>query len=243
MERAFKHADPEWVARVWELVEGKVSEDFETWSTNEIWEELDRSGEETHEHRALGPVITAIASTGLIQRVLDYDPTPMVVPSQRKGQHGRPISVWEHAEMARNSAKDKGDRGEREVQELLRDLLKRPTIRRALGAGRLDDVGDIDGVPNTVVQVAWWKDVLAAINTKTVSVEAQRRNARRLFAVSFIRMRKGWIVVQTPEQWERLHRYAQIGVAAEKKRRALEREAGGTKISTHGTRKRPPSSG
>ena len=40
------------------------------------------------------------------------------------------------------SSKRKGDRAELEVQGILRDLLGVPA-RRALGAGRKDDVGDI----------------------------------------------------------------------------------------------------
>jgi hypothetical protein len=51
-----------------------------------------------------------------------------------------------------NSSKRKGDRAEIEVQGILRDLLGVPA-RRKLGAGRLDDIGDIDGLPDTVIQV------------------------------------------------------------------------------------------
>jgi hypothetical protein len=51
-----------------------------------------------------------------------------------------------------NPSKRKGDRAELEVQALLRDHLGVPA-RRQLGAGRKDDVGDMAGVPNTVIQV------------------------------------------------------------------------------------------
>jgi hypothetical protein len=129
-----------------------------------------------------------------------------------------------------NSQKNKGDEGEREVQALLRDLLGRPNIRRALGAGRKDDVGDIDGVPQTAVQVAWWGKWTEAINIKLPDVERQRKNKRVRFAVVFIRRSRNaipWIVVQTPEQWCKMHRYAMMGVEYERAQRR--RREGSTK--------------
>lgn len=74
-----------------------------------------------------------------------------------------------------NSSKRKGDRAELEVQGLWRDHTGVPA-RRALGAGRKDDVGDIHGVPMTVVQVANWKDVAAAVREKPLEAERQRKN-------------------------------------------------------------------
>ena len=51
-------------------------------------------------------------------------------------------------------SKRKGDSAELEVQAMLREELGVPA-RRALGAGRKDDCGDIDGVPvyNVAVHV------------------------------------------------------------------------------------------
>lgn len=113
-----------------------------------------------------------------------------------------------------NPSKNKGDRAEREVEALLRLLLKIPTIRRALGAGRQDDVGDIFGVPNTVIQVADYTNVLEAIRQKVPESEEQRIRARVPFAASFIRRRGGkWIVVQSPEQFAQMWRYANKGRA------------------------------
>ena len=119
-----------------------------------------------------------------------------------------------------SSSKRKGDRGELEVQAILRELLGVPA-RRALGAGRRDDVGDITGVPNTVIQVADWKDVLRAVREKPLQCEEQRLRSKNgvewrdmspfvrhavdvpcPFAATFIRLRGPvWRVVQTPEQW------------------------------------------
>jgi hypothetical protein len=124
-----------------------------------------------------------------------------------------------------SSSKSKGDKGEREVEALLRELLEIPHIRRALGAGRQDDVGDIDGVPQTSIQVAWWSNPMTAINAKLLDTEVQRKHKRVRFAALFVRrtrIRNGppWIVVQTPEQWARLWHYAQMGLALDRERRA-----------------------
>lgn len=104
-----------------------------------------------------------------------------------------------------NPQKAKGDRAELEIQELLRGM-GYPSARRMLAAGRLDDVGDIDGVWNTSVQVANWKDVTQAVRVKPVECEEQRKRAGNRYAVTAIRLRGGvWRMVQTPEQWVRMH--------------------------------------
>jgi hypothetical protein len=108
------------------------------------------------------------------------------------------------------SSKRKGDRAELEVQGLLRDLIGVPA-RRALGAGRKDDIGDITGIPETVVQVADWKDALRAVREKPLECEEQRERARELFAATFVRLRGGtYRVVLTPEQWATYWREAAL---------------------------------
>ena len=57
---------------------------------------------------------------------------------------------------------------------MLRDLMDMPGIRRELGAGRQDDVGDIHGLPETVIQVARYEDVARAIRTKMPDLERQQ---------------------------------------------------------------------
>jgi hypothetical protein len=100
-----------------------------------------------------------------------------------------------------NPQKSKGDRAELECAAILHDLTGWPT-RRKLGAGRMDDTGDIDGVPQTVIQVANWADVLRAVRQKPVEAEQQRVNAGATFAASWVRLRGGdWRVVMTPEQF------------------------------------------
>lgn len=107
-----------------------------------------------------------------------------------------------------NRSKAKGDRAEIEVQGLLRDLLGVPA-RRALGAGRLDDVGDIHGVPDTVIQVVNRADMARGIREKLPESERQRENAGATFAASFVRRPGGgYVVCMTPEQFACLWREA-----------------------------------
>ena len=110
-----------------------------------------------------------------------------------------------------NASKRKGDRAEIEAAEILHDLLGYP-IRRKLGAGRLDDEGDLDGVPDTVVQVADHADALRAIRSKPLDAEIQRERAGVTFASTMIRMRGGlWRVVLTPDQFATWAREALAG--------------------------------
>ncbi len=100
-----------------------------------------------------------------------------------------------------NSAKRKGDRAELEVQGLLRDLLGVPA-RRKLGAGRADDMGDIDGVPDTVIQCVSYADIGRAIREKLPECEAQQARAGATFGATFVRRPGGrYVVVLSPEQW------------------------------------------
>ena len=100
-----------------------------------------------------------------------------------------------------NPQKRKGDSAEREAAEILTDLLGTP-CRRKLGAGRQDDTGDIDGVPDHVIQVANWADTAAAARIKPQGAEQQRINAQAKHAATLVRFRGGtWRVVLTLEQW------------------------------------------
>jgi len=102
-----------------------------------------------------------------------------------------------------NPQKQKGDRAELEAAALLTDLLGVP-VRRKLGAGRIDDTGDLDGVPGHVVQVASWADTAAAARVKPKEAEQQRINAQATHAATLVRFRGGtWRVVLSLEQWSR----------------------------------------
>lgn len=101
-----------------------------------------------------------------------------------------------------NAAKAKGDMAEREAAAILADLLGFD-VKRKLGAGRAEDTGDLYGIPETVVQAAWWpkRGPLRAVREKPEQCEQQRLNAGVPFAFSMIRLTGGlWRAVLTPEQ-------------------------------------------
>lgn len=107
-----------------------------------------------------------------------------------------------------NPQKRRGDRAELEVQGILRDLLGVPA-RRKLGAGRKDDVGDVDGVPDTVIQVANYSDIARAVREKLPQCAEQQARAGATFGATFIRRRGGsYVVVMTPEQFATFWREA-----------------------------------
>lgn len=100
-----------------------------------------------------------------------------------------------------NSAKAKGDSAEREAAALIHELTGWPA-RRKLGAGRLDDVGDIDGVPSTVIQVVNRKDITEALRLKVPACVEQQQRDGATFGCVFVRRRGGgFYVAMTPEQW------------------------------------------
>ena len=106
------------------------------------------------------------------------------------------------------SSKRKGDRAELEVQGLLRDLLGVPA-RRKLGAGRQDDMGDIDGVPDTCISVGNIARISEAIREKPLECEAQQERMGAMFGATFLRLKGGkYRVVLTPEQWAAMWREA-----------------------------------
>ncbi len=99
-----------------------------------------------------------------------------------------------------SSSKRKGDRAELEVQSILQAELG--LGRRKLGAGRADDMGDIDGIPDTVIQVTARADLARGIREKLPEVEQQRSRAGASYSAVFARRRGGqWVVVMTPEMW------------------------------------------
>ena len=107
-----------------------------------------------------------------------------------------------------NTSKRKGDRAELEVQAIFRMELG-GNARRALGAGRKADVGDITGVPELTVQVCNRKDIAAAVREKPLECEQQQARAGTTFGATFVRLRGGdFRVVLTPAQFFALYREA-----------------------------------
>ena len=116
----------------------------------------------------------------------------------------------------------KGPLREREVAAMFNEE-GYTKARRALGAGRKDDVGDIDGIPNLCVQVAGRKTGLAAvIDEKLPAAEVQRENRGVPFTSLWIRMdRKPWFVFLTPKQFFILFKYALIGYDVERLKKSV----------------------
>jgi hypothetical protein len=111
--------------------------------------------------------------------------------------------------FAVNPQKRKGDRAELEVQGMWRDHCG-VFARRALGAGRKDDVGDIHGIPDTVCQVVDYQDITRAIREKVPKCVEQQERAKATFGATFVRLRGGdFRVVMTPDQFFALWREAQ----------------------------------
>jgi Holliday junction resolvase len=105
-----------------------------------------------------------------------------------------------------NPQKRKGDAAERELAKQLEALLGFK-VRRKLGAGRQDDTGDIDGLPDCTAQAKNYADILRAINQGLKDTATQQQNADTTHAVLFVRRRGGqWIAVQTLEQWTTTYR-------------------------------------
>ena len=100
-----------------------------------------------------------------------------------------------------NPAKAKGDRAELEVARMIADLTGWP-VRRKLGAGRADDAGDLDGIPDTCVQVKNYRDISRALREALDDLPTQQANAGTTFAVAFVRRPGGrWIAVMDVETW------------------------------------------
>lgn len=94
-----------------------------------------------------------------------------------------------------NPAKAKGDAAEREVAALLADLLGLP-VRRKLGAGRADDEGDLEGVPDWTLEVKNYADLARAINDGLGDLEREQVNAGTTFGAVLVRRRGGrWVAV------------------------------------------------
>jgi len=98
-------------------------------------------------------------------------------------------------------AKRKGDTAELEAARHLAALTGLPA-RRKLGAGRTDDTGDIDGIPNTTIQVKSYADVARAIREGLPELAEQQNNASTTFAALLVRRRGGrWAVVMDLDQY------------------------------------------
>jgi hypothetical protein len=108
-----------------------------------------------------------------------------------------------------NSSKRKGDAAELEAARLLAESTGWP-VRRKLGAGRADDCGDLDGVPDTCIQIKNYpKDPQRAVAEILRELPHQQMNARATFAAGLVRRPGGsWFAVMDLYQLTTLLREA-----------------------------------
>ena len=103
-----------------------------------------------------------------------------------------------------NPQKTKGDKAEREAEDVL-SLETEYKVERRFGAGMENDKGELVGIPHFCVQVADWQNKSAACLIKPREGEQQRINAGVDYAMTMVRFRGGnWRVVMTVEQFAKL---------------------------------------
>jgi hypothetical protein len=85
-----------------------------------------------------------------------------------------------------NASKQKGDRAEREAVAILvaaAPLLVLPTARRKLGAGRKDDMGDLDVFDGVTIQVKALANLARGLRSAAVGAAEQAIRANNQFAL------------------------------------------------------------
>jgi hypothetical protein len=103
--------------------------------------------------------------------------------------------------------KDKGSRAEREVAAILNQLLG-VDARRTL-AGHPEDIGDLHGLLDTVIEVKNFSDIGRAVREGLDELVKEQANAGATYAACFVRRPGGrYFVCLTPEQWAALWREA-----------------------------------
>lgn len=108
-------------------------------------------------------------------------------------------------------SKRKGDRAELDLARELADLTGWP-VRRKLGAGRTDDEGDLEGLPDTTAEIKDYADLRDGITAALADIEREQANAKTTFGVSFVKRRRArthrWVAVLTLDQFCTLLREA-----------------------------------
>lgn len=109
-----------------------------------------------------------------------------------------------------NSAKDKGDRFERESVPVLVGLLPEFALAKAmryLGAGRKEDVGDLYVLPDAAVQVKAWDNMGGAIRTAVSGSVIQAGHGDMEYALGMVPIlgarahQVRWLACVAPDRW------------------------------------------
>lgn len=87
-------ANPEWKAAADKIVR-KLAKSKRTFTTDDVWNRLDKTGLATREPRAMGAVMRRAKGAGLIRSTGTFQ------VSARPECHRRPITVWSATEDAR----------------------------------------------------------------------------------------------------------------------------------------------
>lgn len=102
------------------------------------------------------------------------------------------------------------ERGKRAEQAVCR-LIEEHTgwkVRRRL-SGRVDDVGDLEGVPETCVQIKSYQNIALGMAEGLKELPAQTAAAGATYGVLFLKRRgPNWAVVMSPETFFALLREA-----------------------------------
>lgn len=87
IERVADAADDDWKEAAFLAVK-RIAALRSEFTTDHVWEALQEIDVSTHEHRAMGAVMRAACTDGVIEK------TDRVVPTRRPGAHRRPVTVW-----------------------------------------------------------------------------------------------------------------------------------------------------
>lgn len=102
----------------------------------------------------------------------------------------------------------KGAFAEREIAAILADLTGYHVERR-LREGRIDDIGDLDGLPGCVAQVKWYVNVQRAVREGMPALIRQQEIADAPYGVLFVRRtgrveRDRWVALMPIESFTTL---------------------------------------
>jgi len=107
-----------------------------------------------------------------------------------------------------NPQKVKGSKAELEVARWL-SAETGFDCRRALGAGRQQDVGDIWGLPGVMIEVKNYADFAAGVRSAMSTIHVKKANAGADYAVAFLRRPGGlYLAVQPADDWLAMWREA-----------------------------------